>query len=155
MRRRGQWLLLPLLASALSAHAQSADEARRFVTGLYAAYGHAEPDYLGRQARQVFSPRLLALIRRDERLAKGEVGALDGDPICDCQDAGGLKLTWVGVDHFRPGHAAVRVELVFPDGRRVITLDLAAIHGAWRVDDVHSQITPSLVRYLEQHAGGR
>jgi hypothetical protein len=145
---------LPLLAAALPAHAQSAADATRFVTGLYAAYARSEPDYLGRQAGRVFTPRLLALIRRDERAARGEVGALDGDPICDCQDPGGLKLTWVGVDHFHPGHAAVRVELAFPDGRRVITLDLAAAHGAWRVDDVHSQSTPSLVRYLEQHPGG-
>ena len=155
MRRTSLWLLPPLLAVALAAHAQSADDARRFVTGLYGAYGHSQPDYVGHEALQVFSPRLLALIRRDQRAARGEVGALDGDPICDCQDSGGLKLTWAGVDHFSPGHAAVRVELAFPDGRRVITLDLAAQHGAWRVDDVHSQSTPSLVRYLEAHAGGR
>ena len=148
MPRRGLWLLLPLLAAAPPAHAQTADDARRFVSRLYAAYGRSQPDYLGQEARQVFSPRLLALIRRDQRLAKGEVGALDGDPICDCQDAGGLKLTWAGVDRFRPGRASVRAELVFPDGRRVITLDLTSARGAWRVDDVHSQSTPSLVKLL-------
>ena len=147
------WLApLLVLSAALPARAQSADEARRFVAGLYGAYAHSEPDYLGRQAQAVFSPRLLALIRRDARNAPvGEVPTLDGDPICDCQDADGLKATWVGVDRISPGRAVVRAELKFPDGREVITLDLVSVHGRWRVDDIHSPSTPSLVGLL----GGR
>jgi len=148
MPRQSLWLLLPALALAAPASAQTAAEARGFVTGLYEAYAHGEPDYLGRQARAVFTPRLLGLIRRDARNAHGEVGALDGDPICDCQDASGLKPTWVGVDHIGPGHASVRVDLHFPDGHEVITLDLLSVAGRWRVDDIHSPSTPSLVKLL-------
>jgi hypothetical protein len=153
MPRTGLLLLLPLLAAAPPAGAQTTGDARRFVTGLYDAYAHSEPDYAGRQARQVFSPRLLALMRRDARRAHGEVGALDGDPICDCQDPAGLQPTWVGIDRATPGHVTARVELKFPDGREVITLDLVPVRGQWRVDDVHSPSTPSLVKLLDAPPG--
>lgn len=153
MPRTSCLLLLPLLAAALPAGAQTTGEARRFVTGLYDAYAHSQPDYAGREARQVFSPRLLGLMRRDARNAHGEVGALDGDPICDCQDPAGLQPTWLGIDSQGPGRVSVRVELKFPDGREVITLDLVSVRGEWRVDDVHSPSTPSLVKLLDAPPG--
>ena len=87
-------LLIALLASP--AAAQDLDAAKAFVTGLYAAYATPPvPDYLGRQAKDTFSPALLDLMRRDAaRTPKGEVGTLDGDPICNCQDQeiGGVSV---------------------------------------------------------------
>ena len=140
------------MAMAATAHAQSLESAQGFVAGLYHAYETSQPNYLGRRAAGVFSPRLLALIRRDERNAHGEVGALDGDPICDCQDAEGVRLTGLSVGPAGPGRATARVRLRFPDGPRTLTLDLAAFGGQWRVDDVHIKDTPSLVRLLSPNA---
>ena len=149
----GIWLGLglTLLAVAPPAGAQSLGDARAFVAGLYRAYGRTpKVDYLGPRARNVFSPRLLGLIRRDERNAHGEVGALDGDPICDCQDADGVRLTGLDVDAAGPGRATVRTSVRFAGGeRRTMTLDLVSVRGRWRVDDVHSKDTPSLVRLLQ------
>jgi hypothetical protein len=150
------WLAL----SASAARAQDAASAQTFVTGLYAAYRHHPgPDYLGPVAKDVFSARLLALIRR-AALANGEVGALDGDPICDCQDASGLRLreltTVSQAIAGRPsGKLIATVRLRGPDGSRTLRLDLIAVDGHWRVDDVHTHDTPSLAAYLRQHAGGR
>ena len=81
-------LAILVALSASPAAAQDLGGAKAFVTGLYTAYArHPGPDYLGRQARQVFSPALLELMRRDAaRTPKGDVGTLDGDPICNCQD---------------------------------------------------------------------
>jgi hypothetical protein len=138
-----------LIAVAGSAHAQTLTDARGFVTGLYAAYAHSEPDYLGPMAHQVFSPRLLGLIRRDERNAHGEVGALDGDPICDCQDPDGVRLVALDIAAAGPGRATARVRLRFEGGRaEAMTLDLVSIRGHWRIDEVRSPDTPSLVRLL-------
>ena len=137
-----------VLAMATMAGAQSLESAQGFVAGLYHAYERSQPNYLGRRAAGVFSPRLLGLIRRDARDAHGEVGALDGDPICDCQDADGLRLTALSVAPTGPGRAAARVRLRFPDGPRAMTLDLTAVGGQWRVDDVHTKDTPSLVQLL-------
>ena len=137
--------------------AQDLTAAHRFVSGLYAAY-HGDgrgPDYLGRQAKTVLSPRLLALVRLDAaRTPAGDVGALDGDPICDCQDTSGLRLTDLKISG-GDGRAVAKVRLHFPDGPRTLRLDLVALDGRWRVDDVHSESMPSLVKYLQQHAGGR
>jgi hypothetical protein len=81
---------LAVLASTSGASAQTPADGRAFVTGLYGAYNGGEPDYLGRQAGAVFSPRLLSLVRKDQAATpEGEVGALDWDPICDCQDSTG------------------------------------------------------------------
>ena len=149
--RIGLLALAALLAFASGAEAQSVADARAFVAGLYGAYGRSEPDYLGPQAGRVFAPRLLSLIRRDARNAHGEVGALDGDPICDCQDAGGLKLTSLEITATGPGRAVARVRLTLAGDARRIELDLTAVGGRWRVADVHTADTPSLVRLL----GGR
>ncbi len=153
MRKSGTWLLLAALALAPGASAQSLDDARAFVAGLYRAYARSpEPDYLGPRARGVFSPRLLGLIRRDERNAHGEVGALDGDPICDCQDPDGIRLVDLDVTTAGPGRATARARVRFAGARReTMILDLVTVRGRWRVDDVHTPDTPSLVRLL----GGR
>ncbi len=147
--RISRWIgLAAMLALATTARAQSLQSAQGFVAGLYHAYQRSQPDYLGHQGASVFSPRLLALIRRDERNAHGEVGALDGDPICDCQDPGGVRLTTLSVARSGAGRATARVRLHFPDGPRALVLDLASVAGQWRVDDVHTRGTPSLARLL-------
>ena len=129
---------------------QSLSDADAFVHRLYRAYQHGGgPDYLGPQAPRVFSPRLLGLIRRDQRLTPaGDVPSLDGDPICDCQDSGGMTGVHVDVSAAAPGHAVAKVRFRLDAERRALTLDLVAVHGRWLVDDVHSRDTPSLAAFL-------
>ena len=156
MRTTGTWLALALVALAPAAKAQSLGDARAFVSGLYRAYERSpDVNYLGSRARSVFSPRLIALMRRDARNAHGEVGALDGDPICDCQDPDGIKLVALDVASAGPGRASARVRVRFAGSRReAMTLDLVSVRAAWRVDDVHTRDTPSLVRLLGGRPGG-
>ena len=148
-------LALAILAGAPAAEAQTLGEARSFVTGLYRAYERTpQVNYLGSRAPTIFSPRLLALIRRDEQSAKGDVGALDGDPICDCQDPDGIRLVDLDVGPAGPGRATARVQVRFAEGRaEAMTLDLVSVRGRWRIDDVHTPETPSLVRLLEMGVG--
>jgi hypothetical protein len=143
---------LAALSVPAPVRAQGDQAARAFTRRLYEAYRSGAPDYLGRDARRTFAPRLLTLILRDRASAPpGEVGLLDGDPICDCQDAGGLRLTGLAITTAGSGQARARVTLRFPPAEtRVLILDLAAERGEWRVADVHAPETPSLVRYLEQ-----
>jgi hypothetical protein len=143
-------LALALAGWPLFAHSQSLADAETFTRKLYSAYANnGEPDYLGPQAGRVFSPRLLGLIRRDERLTpKGDVPELDGDPICDCQDPGGMNGLHVEVSGAGPGRATAKVRFRLDTEPRALTLDLVSVGGRWRVDDVHSQDTPSLARFL-------
>ena len=143
-------LAASLLCVPAAASAQGKAQARVFVTGLYAGYAHGEPNYLGRQADQVFSPRLLAAIRKDQSDARGEVGALDGDPICDCQDADGLTHVRVEVVDAGPKRARAVARFRLSGQERAVTLNLASVLGQWRVDDVSTAGSPSLARRLRQ-----
>ena len=148
LRNHGLTLALLLLLPA-TAFSQSLSDARAFTLNLYRAYEHGSPDYLGRQARQVFSPALLRLMRRDAAATPaGDVGALDGDPICDCQDPDGLSHPQVKIIGAGEGRARAEVRFHMATETRSVTLDLVAIHGRWRVDDVHTADTPSLVGLL-------
>jgi hypothetical protein len=151
------WLLiLSGLLLASSAVAQDLGQAKAFVTGLYAAYGKDPgPDYIGRQAKQVWSPAMLALMRREAASTpKDEVGALDGDPICNCQD---YEITSVDVKVTQTGPTTARADVFFVNlGRRqLVSLDLVLLGRRWRVDDVHSQGTPSLVALLNDAVKAR
>ena len=147
-------ILLAQPAAAQPAATRDTAGARAFVLSLYAAYHGEGPDFFGKQARQVFSPHLLALIRRDERLAHGEVGALDGDPICNCQDFT-ITATTVEVALTGPGRAQAIARFRNFGKPEVVRLDLVFVKGGWRVDNVHETGTPDLADYLEKHAGGR
>jgi hypothetical protein len=144
-----------VLAAPSVGAAQDLASARTFVEGLYSAYHGDGPDYLGRQASQVFAPGLLALVRLDKaRTPHGDVGALDGDPICDCQDFEITKVV-VTVEAAGPGRAAARAQFRNFGQPQTVRLDLLAVPGGWRIADVHTADMPSMARFLRRHAGGR
>ena len=155
--RMNIWRLLLLTTltaqiTPLAARAQSLDAAHTFTTALYRAYeNNGEPDYTGRRARTTFAPHLLTLIRQDDATTPpGYVGALDWDPICDCQDADGLKVDGIKISQVAPGRANAVVALRFPSEAKSITLDLVVLRDRWWVADIRTGQTPSLVRLLER-----
>lgn len=146
---------LALVAAPLAAQAQDLPAAQTFVAHLYAAYNSGRlgyPDYAGRQASAVFAPALLRLIRRDAaETPEGYVGALDGDPICDCQDPGGLHNLTVRMSGDGIGRAHAVARFQFETEWRTVKLDLVAVRGRWRISDVHVADMPSLVAFLEHN----
>jgi len=137
-----------LIALALAA-APAADTPRGFVTMLYA--GYRQPDYSPfKRPERVFAPRLLAAIREDERLAKGEVGYLDGDPVCQCQDAAGLRARITGVTPEGAAKATVSVSISLHGYKpRPVRLSLVRTGAGWRIADISSAGEPSLLRGIE------
>jgi len=108
------------------------------------------PDFTGRNASSVFTPSLIQLIRRDQRQSRGEVGKLDGDPICDCQDPDGLKLTALQITAQTPRTAAAAVTLTFPPHEVThLNISLVLLPAGWRIDDISSSDTPSLRKLLQ------
>lgn len=128
--------------------AAPADDARAFVEGLYANYKSASfcPTCDGRE--RFFDASLSRLLEADAKQADGEVGAFDGDPVCQCQDADGMTAKVVSIALAPPKSAVAKVELRFVHARpaetRHVTFDLALEGGRWRIHDVHSADTPSL-----------
>jgi hypothetical protein len=151
--------IVALLLLTPIARAQDLPAARTFVQHIYSAYAHpasqADPDTTGKLAPSIFSPSLLQLIRRDRAgTPRGDAPALDGDPICDCQDFEGLRLSSLTVTAVDATHATASVTFqVFaddPKSVRTLRLNLLYTPQGWRIDDIASADTPSLRKFLQQ-----
>ena len=143
-----------MLLSLLLAGAQPAQTPRAFLERVYAQYRSPRFSPLEHPER-IFSPVLTAAIRRDQRLAKGEVGYLDGDPLCDCQDYQRITLR---IDSLRrptrsTAAASVRVNLGFDQPRR-LRLNLVLTKAGWRVADVVGTDGHSLLSELNRANAG-
>jgi hypothetical protein len=117
--------------------------AEGFVRDLYHREAHEtkadEEAFAGhRGADSIYSPSLLALIRRDVRTTpSGYVGKLDYDPICGCQDADGISVRSLRVVVSDKSNAKAIVNLSFPGEAQLSnTLKLVRTATGWRVDDV-------------------
>jgi hypothetical protein len=139
-------MILALLAAA----AQPAQTPRAFVERLYANYRNENYSPF-EHSEKVFAAPLNAAIKEDEQLAHGEVGFLDGDPICSCQDTGGMHSRLVSVAG--SGRTATAHVLLKWDGDkdgRDVRLDLVRTPAGWRVADVGTADEPSLLKDLQK-----
>jgi hypothetical protein len=143
-------MILPLVLAALLAPTPqaAAETPRGFVSRLYAAY--RDPDYSPfTHPARVFAPPLVAALRENARLSSGEVGYLDADPLCQCQDPGGLRAAVAGVRQSAPGSAEVRVRIAFGGAdSRDLRLTLVRLAGAWRIADIATADEPSFLAGL-------
>jgi hypothetical protein len=149
-------LLFIVMAAALAFQAQAAQPAgpRDFLQRLYAHYptpAGGDFDPWDEAAPAWLDPPLVALLRQSARLGSpDEVGPLDYDAFCQCQDAGDLKVHIAVVRLIGPDRAQAEVSLAFPppDKSQRITISLLRVAGAWRVHDIAAADRPSLAAYL-------
>lgn len=146
-------VLTCFVSLGLSSGTASSGESRsaeQFVRQLYSRYsGDMPPPTLGKQADGIFAPQLLRLIREDQKLAGGEVGLLDHDPLCSCQDV--VQFTVISLRvRVLDDHRATAIIRVANDGRSLdIRLALLKCPVGWRISDVGERRIPSLKRFLE------
>jgi len=139
-----------MILVALAAAAAQPETPRRFLTRVYASY-HVSNFSPFRHADRYFAPPLVAAISKDSRLAHGEVGYLDGDPLCQCQDTAGLRARVASVRSSGAGQAKAEVILSYPDNTPTrIRLSLAMTKSGWRIADVSANGEPSLLRALQR-----
>lgn len=129
-----------------------AADPKAFLQALYANYDGRDHSFspLGDKAADYFDPDMLGLMSNDAKVTPaGDVGALDGDPICDCQDFGALKAA-ITVHQATATHATAVVTITETDTHfgdtvpQTLTYDLVLVNGAWRIHDITSASTPSL-----------
>ena len=142
-------MILPLLIGAALASGQH-ESPRGYMERLYASYRNPSFNPLTHPSRY-FSPRLVAALNEDARLAHGAVGHVDGDPICQCQDPDGLQATVIQVSPNGSAKAKVQVSIRLRGYEaRPATFSLIMTKAGWRIDDVSSPDEPSFRRGIEE-----
>jgi hypothetical protein len=82
-----------------------------------------------------FTRRLADLIWKDARASKGEVGALDGDPLYNAQDMK-IKRFSIGSPKYSNGGAEVRVSFENFGKKNELVFQLVKDRNGWRIDDI-------------------
>ena len=137
-----------ILFALLLAASQPAEDPAAFIRRVYAGYDHSgyspllNPDKL-------FSPKLTAAIHQDS--SGGEVGYLDGDPLCDCQDYERITARIVSMRRPNTKSATARVHVTLgPKDARDLKLSLVLTGAGWRIADVVDPRGHSLLKELQQ-----
>jgi Protein of unknown function (DUF3828) len=139
------------VASAALPHAgaQDAASARSLLKSVYKHYenGGSGIDLTGPKAKQFFDASLLGLIRKDQKAAAPDVGVLDGDPICGCQDWDGIWDLKIVIRKESNSRANATVSFaLFKDqtsrDRRSLEIALTSESGQWRIFDIVDNADP-------------
>ncbi len=149
-------------ATATATAAPSADSARVWVTRLYANYANDSFSPFKKPA-DWFDAAVVKALKEDERLTpEGEMGAIDADPVCSCQDPTDMKATVGEIVMAPDGSARVKVKLQWPlppdpipsqipDYTREQTLHLVMTGAGWRIHDIGGEAPDEgFLHYLEQ-----
>jgi Protein of unknown function (DUF3828) len=134
------------VAGALSA--PDANSAKAFLDAAYQQYrngGKGVP-----LTARYYHSTLLALADRDQKAAGPEnVGALDADPLCDCQDWEGVWDLKIDVQMKGTQRASANVSFALSapghrkkDDLRKLQIVLAWERGGWRIYDITSLRDP-------------
>lgn len=137
-------LFLAALAS-FTVHAQPPSQTvEQTVRHIYQNYkSDATAPYFGETGeRAITSARIQqALTLNDNLTLPGNIGWLDYDPVCDCQDFGDLVLESVAITQTDADHADAVVRFrIFKDDKEKTTqtLKMVAENGRWVIDDIVS-----------------
>lgn len=151
-------------APAPAASAKDAADAAAFLRGLYDHYKTNQNNnfqMFDANAGEVFGADFIRLMAADQKVLNGDVGVIDGDWLCACQDFVSLKAT-IAVQSATPTAARATSDFVdtgIPDqAARHDNFKLVKEDGRWRIDDIQTAGEPWLraqltdeVRTLSKH----
>jgi len=132
----GAWIGIAFATVGVRAAEPSA---KSFVEAIYAAYkgknGKGNPLDNDAAVRRYFEPKLAALIIKDRKTARGEVGTLDVDPFIDAQDWE-INAVDIAVREIAADKAAATVSFKNADRQTIVVLDLVKLRVGWRIADI-------------------
>jgi hypothetical protein len=138
--RRVVLMAISLAVALVAPAARAADpSAQSFVQAIYDQYKGKDAkgvELSGNAAvRRYFAPALAALIIKDRRQARGEVGKLDADPFLDAQDWE-IEGVEVAVRDTAAGKARATVSFKNLGQPQTVILDLVKLKQDWRIADI-------------------
>lgn len=132
----------------LSADEQGLGTPEAFLAAIYKHYevDPAKVDFSTlSQPSDYYDPDLVALMAENNRLYEGYIGAIEADPICQCQDWSSIKTTLQIVKQDGASAAVVATLTQAPGGTPyTVRYQLVRIDGHWRIRDLGSQNYKSL-----------
>jgi hypothetical protein len=146
-------LTVTFFSTALPALAAPAESPEAFVRRVYARYARDKGPGVSTErpaGTPYFAAPLLDAFAKDQELAHGEVGAIDADPVCDCQDWGKLRVKQVAVTPGQGGAVLARVTFTNFGKPQTLTLTLADTPDGWRIADIGSKDIKSLKAFLDE-----
>jgi hypothetical protein len=141
MIARRDVLMVVCACIALAAVRAGAAEAsaKSFVEAIYAAYTGKNSNGVSLDSnaavRRYFEPKLAALIIKDRREARGEVGKLGSDPFIDAQDWE-IDSVDVAVRDAGSDKAIATVSFKSLGELRTVVLALVKLKVGWRIADI-------------------
>lgn len=138
-----------------SGDARSAD-AERHIADLYKQHDAKKSPFFqtGDRGRvdAFFTKSTADLIWKDSTNSKGEIGALDFDPLYDAQDVDKKNFA-IGKASVKDDTATVVVTYTNWGEKKRITYLLKMQDGSWKIDDIKYQAGHSLLGLLKEHNG--
>ena len=159
-------VVAPATTSAAPASTDAAD-AKAFLESLYAHYKTSSSNStfqpFDANAADVLDADTIALMKADEKALNGDLGDIDGDWICDCQDYQSITAT-IAVQSATPTAAKATADFhdVIDTSSKPHhdTFDLVKTAAGWRIHDMGTSDQPSLRKVLQDEiaklkAGGK
>lgn len=131
-----------ILLTACSSNKKPEDPAQ-FMRKIFRTYapGSEAVSYYETGEKRILTDSLLKIITENDKAHEGEVGYLNGDPICDCQDYGTIRIKKIEVLSNDDKNAEVVAEFYLFEGNREernIKYQLIAENGLWYIDNIIS-----------------
>jgi uncharacterized protein DUF3828 len=137
-----------ILAALMLAASQPAEDPAAFIYRVYGNYAQSGYSPL-LNPEKLFSPTLTAAMNEDS--SGGEVGYLDGDPLCDCQDFESISARIMSMKRPNSRSATARVRVTLgPRVERNLKLNLVLTASGWRIADVVDPRGHSLLKELQR-----
>src|SRR5262245_24749775 len=138
--RRVVLMAIGLAVALVAPAARAADpSAQSFVQAIYDQYKGKDAKGVeltdDAAVRRYFAPALAALIIKDRRQARGEVGKLDADPFIDAQDWE-IDDVNVALRDVAADKAIATVSFKNLGKRQTVVLELVKLKQDWRIADI-------------------
>lgn len=132
------------------APAQEPVSARDFLTSVYRHYekNGKGVSLTGKSGEDTFASSLRELALRDaEANGPDQVGVLDGDPVCACQDWEGIYNLSIDLEPVDASHSSAHVHFSLSQGKdeRNLDLDLVRERESWRIWNIVDRTDPKSV----------
>jgi hypothetical protein len=149
-------MLFLMASSSLTVYGQAAASMRlspnALVADLYRVHNAKHSPFFQTSSRALlykyFEEGLADMIWKDAVAAKGEVGALDGDPLYDAQDTE-IKKFAIGKPSYKNGQAKVNVTFENFGKPRSFVFTLVNGRTGWKINEIEYGEGRSLRGYLK------